>query len=563
MSGTQRFGVKGFADASPWLLALLQALALWGLHESLNAGSWPATEPVWLGALYPFVLWVPLTVLLLWSHWRERVLWLTAGALGLFLLWSGSHILDGIAGPVTSDKLEEDAIAGFVLPWMVAWLIAVPLLRARLEAGRWRAPYPVLFRGAARSYLTLAETALFTGIFWGLLALWAGLFETLGIDFFKTLFADARFVYPATTLAVTVALRIIGNSDRLVDGVLDQLLGLLKWLAPLAGLIVVLFTVALLPKLPALLASGEKILDSGILLALVALTLLLLNAAYRDGEHEPEYGRLIRQALRVVSPLLVIVASTALVSMIIRTADLGLTPARFWGLVTATFALLFAIGYAIAAVRHGPWFGELRRVNFVLAILLLATLIISLTPIGNPVRWSVANQLSRAVAAATESDREGALRFLRFDAGAQGRQVLDALVQGRIAAVDPVLRDEAARIAALSSKHMPPRADPAATPARYAAWRDTLRVLPADRTVPADLESLLRTEFWVAAATLDPGGNAPAPRLVFIDLDADGREDALLISGTRRGEPLIVRDYRVFIRTDEVWRQASAGTLAR
>lgn len=563
MSGTQRFGVKGFADASPWLLALLQALALWGLHESLNAGSWPATEPVWLGALYPFVLWVPLTVLLLWSHWRERVLWLTAGALGLFLLWSGSHILDGIAGPVTSDKLEEDAIAGFVLPWMVAWLIAVTLLRARLEAGRWRAPYPVLFRGAARSYLTLAETALFTGIFWGLLALWAGLFETLGIDFFKTLFADARFVYPATTLAVTVALRIIGNSDRLVDGVLDQLLGLLKWLAPLAGLIVVLFTVALLPKLPALLASGEKILDSGILLALVALTLLLLNAAYRDGEQEPEYGRLIRQALRVVPPLLVIVASTALVSMIIRTADLGLTPARFWGLVTATFALLFTIGYAIAAVRHGPWFGELRRVNFVLAILLLATLIISLTPIGNPVRWSVANQLSRAVAAATESDREGALRFLRFDAGAQGRQVLDALVQGRIAAVDPVLRDEAARIAALSSKRMPPRADPAATPARYAAWRDTLRVLPADRTVPADLESLLRTEFWVAAATLDPGGNAPAPRLVFIDLDADDREDALLISGTRRGEPLIVRDYRVFIRTDEVWRQASAGTLAR
>jgi len=563
MSSTQRFGVKGFADASPWLLALLQALALWGLHESLKAGSWPATEPVWLGALYPFVLWVPLTVLLLWSHWRERVLWLTAGALGLFLLWSGSYTLDGTAGPVTRDKLEEDAIAGFVLPWMVAWLIAVPLLRARLEAGRWRASYPVLFRGAARSYLTLAETALFTGIFWGLLALWAGLFETLGIDFFKTLFADARFAYPATTLAVTVALRIIGNSDRLVDGVLDQLLGLLKWLAPLAGLIVVLFTVALLPKLPALLASGEKILDSGILLALVALTLVLLNAAYRDGEQEPDYGRLIRQALRVVPPLLVIVASTALVSMIIRTADLGLTPARFWGLVTATFALLFAIGYAIAAVRHGPWFGELRRVNFVLAVLLLATLIISLTPIGNPVRWSVANQLSRAVAAATESDREGALRFLRFDAGARGREVLDALAQGRIAAVDPVLRGEAARIAALSSKRMPPRADPAATPARYAAWRDTLRVLPADRTVPADLESLLRTEFGVAAATLDPGGNAPAPRLVFIDLDADGREDALLVSGTRRGEPLIVRDYRVFIRTDEAWRQASAGTLAR
>jgi len=165
MSSTQKFGEKGLAEVFSLLLALLQALVLWGLHESLKVGSWPASDPVWLGALYPFVLWVPLTVLLLWSHWRERVLWLTAGALSLFLLWSGSHILAGITGPITSDKLEEDAIAGFVLPWMVAWLIAVPLLRARLEAGCWRAPYPVLFRGAARTYLTLAETALFTGFF--------------------------------------------------------------------------------------------------------------------------------------------------------------------------------------------------------------------------------------------------------------------------------------------------------------------------------------------------------------------------------------------------------------
>lgn len=563
MSGTQRFEGNTLPEVSPVLLALLQALALWGLHESLKAGSWPATDPALQGGLYPFVIWVPLTLLLLQAHWRERALWLTVGAMGVFLLWSGRHVLAGIAGPVTGDNFADDVIAGFVLPWMVAWLIAMPLLRARLEAGRWRAPYPVIFRGAARTYLTLVEAALFTGIFWALLALCAGLFDTLGIAFFKDLFADPRFVYPATTLAIALALRLIGSSDRLVDGVLDQLLGLLKWLAPLAGLIVVLFTAALLPKLPALLASGEKILDSGILLALVALTLLLLNAAFRDGEQEPDYGRLIRQALRVVPPLLAIVASTALVSMIIRTADLGLTPARFWGLVTAIFALLFAIGYAIAAVRHGPWLGELRRVNFVLAVLLLGTLIISLTPIGNPLRWSVANQLSRAVAAATESDREGALLFLRFDAGAKGREVLDALAQGRIAGAGAVLRGEAAEIAARSSKRVPPRADPAATPARYAVWRDSLRVLPAHRLVPADLERLLREEFGVAATTLDPGGNAPAPQLVFIDLDADGREDALLISGTRRGAPPIVRDYRVFIRTDEAWRRASIGALAR
>lgn len=548
-----------FDGLLPFVLALLQALALWGLHEALSAAAWPASDPASLGALYLFVLWVPLTLLLLWAHWRERTLWLAVGALGIFLLWSGRQLLAGIVGSVTGDKLEEDSIVGFVLPWIVAWLIALPLLRARLETGRWRAPYPVLFRAATRTCLALAEAALFTGIFWALLALWAGLFEMLGIEFFKTLFADPRFAYPATTVAVALALRIIGTSDRLIDGVLDQLLGLLKWLAPLAGLIVVLFTAALLPKLPALVASGEKILNSGILLALVTLTLLLINAAYRDGEQEPDYGRLIRQALRAVPPLLVIVASTALLSMIIRTADLGLTPARFWGVVTATFALLFAVGYTIAALRNGVWLGEIRRVNSILAVLLFAVLIVSLTPIGNPLRWSIAAQISRAIDTNSPSEREGALRFLRFDAGTQGREALDALAKGLGPSADPLLRNEAGRIAALSSKRAPRRADPAATPARYAAWRGALRVLPADYPVPSALETQLQSEFSLAASMLDPGGNAPPPTLLFVDLDADGREDALLLAGTRRGAPMIVRDYRVFLRQGEAWRQVSGG----
>lgn len=532
------------------VLALIQALALWWLHQSIDSGAWPASAPGGLFAAYLVAVFLPLTLLVLWAHRHDRVLWVSGVAVAAFLAFTGY----GSFGEIS---LEEDRIAGFLLPWAVAWLIALPMLRARLETGRWRTPYPVLFRSAWRSYLTLAESALFTGAFWLLLLLWAALFETLGNDFFKTVFSDPRFVYPATTLAFATATQIIGSSDRFIDGVLDQLLGLMKWLLPLAGLIVIAFSLALLPKLPALLGSGERVINSAVLLALVAVTLLLFNAAYREGNLDPGYGNWLQQALRVVPPLLVLIALTALYSMSVRLIELGLTPARYWGLVTAIFAVLYAVGYAYASLRAGPWLGAISRVNFGVSVILLATLLVSLTPIADPLRLSVASQLKRALAASTADARASALQFLRFDSSERGREALNAIIQGEVSAGDlarnAILRAEAREIAALESKKSLPKADPAATPARYATWRSTLRIVPADMPINPSLEDAIRKEFSLSASVLDPGGNAPAPQLVFVDLDGDQSPEALLWSGTLRGNPQRVRDYRAFCQSDRAW----------
>ena len=106
-------------------------------------------------------------------------------------------------------------------------------------------------------------------------------------------------------------------------------------------------------------------------------------------------------------------------------------------------------------------------------------------------------------------------------------------------------------------------ADPAATPARYAKWRGTLQILPVDRVVPLALEEVLQREFGFDAAELDPGGNAPAPRLIFIDLDGDGLEDAMLLSGTLRGDPQMVRDSRYLLRVGDEWRLVPRGGTTR
>ncbi len=539
------------------VLASGQALALWWLHQSIDSGVWPATAPGGLFAAYLVAVFLPLTLLVLWSHRHEQLLWVSGVAVATFLAFTGYGSFGDLPALVGEINLEEDRIAGFLLPWAVAWLIALPMLRARLEIGRWRTPYAALFRSAWRSYLTLAESALFTGAFWLLLLLWAALFETLGNDFFKTIFSDPRFGYPATTLAFATATQIIGSSDRFIDGVLDQLLGLMKWLLPLAGLIVVAFSLALLPKLPALFGSGERVINSAVLLALVAVTLLLFNAAYREGDLDPGYGRWLQHALRVVPPLLVLVALTALYSMSVRLIELGLTPSRYWGLVTAIFAVLYAVGYAYASLRAGPWLGAISRVNFRVSVILLVTLVISLTPIADPLRLSVASQIKRALAASTVDARASALQFLRFDSSERGRAALESIIRE----ADSVeLKTEAERVAALTSRKALLKSDPAATPARYVAWRSALQIVPADREIGPALEEAIRQEFRLSASRLDPGGNARSPRLVVVDIDGDGSPEALLLAGTLRGEPKHLRDYFVFRSEDGKWARWSLGT---
>ena len=101
------------------------------------------------------------------------------------------------------------------------WCVAAGAgVRARASRRCWRAGYPTLFRAAGRTCLALLEAAAFTGIAWLLLALCAALFAAIGIRFFRELFAEPAFFYPATTLAFAIALRLVEDVDQMVEVVL-------------------------------------------------------------------------------------------------------------------------------------------------------------------------------------------------------------------------------------------------------------------------------------------------------------------------------------------------------
>jgi hypothetical protein len=267
--------------ALPFILlaAVIQGWSLYGLHHSLEFHHWPATNQAWLMALYALVVFVPLTVQMLADYARKSPMWRLVAILAAAYFYFGWHHGAAVfpGGPELFRGADE--YFPFALVLIVLWLMALPFAQSRLATGRWAVQYPTLFADAWRNKLTLSEAALFTALFWLLLFLWQMLFHMLGIDYFRELFREPIFVYPVTSLTFGCALHLIGSIERLTAVVLEQLLNVLKWLGLLAGVILVFFTIAFVFKLPGLVFTVQKSIGAAWLLSLIAVVVLLLNAA--------------------------------------------------------------------------------------------------------------------------------------------------------------------------------------------------------------------------------------------------------------------------------------------
>lgn len=511
--------------------AVIQGWALYGLHLALD-NDWLEKQPAVLLALYTLALFVPTTVQLLSEQNGQRLFWpFVAGLAALFAYFGWFH------GSIVSEgALANDSFGGIgvAVTMVVLWLMLLPFLASRLARGAWSADYHEFFTTAWRNKLLLAEAALFTIVFWLLLGLWATLFRLLGIDFFQELFREPIFIYPVTALSFGIALYLIGSVERFVGVVLEQILGLFKWLAVIAGLILTLFSIALVFKLPELIASGTRIINAAWLLWLVAVMILLLNAAYRDGSGQRPYPAFVAASLRYVVPAMVLVALVALYSLGVRIAEYGLTTERFWAAIVAVAALVYAGGYSISAFRPGQWMNGMGKVNVGVALGLIAILALAMTPLLSPFRLAANSQYARILdgrqsePAATDEGRSqvnDSYRVLRFGMGRYGRERLQQLAE---------LQDHP------DAEEIRGRASAALEMTEYWAQpalpfdAEALRVFPEGRSLDANLEALLSSPGGGERPSLDalPGcrGNDADCTGLFIDLDADGHEEFVLLS---------------------------------
>ena len=511
------------------LAAVVQGWSLYGLHIAVKQSHWPATAPSWLLGLYAIALFIPLTVQLMAQHVAARPAAVIVGCMAVLFFYFGWQHGAGAVIDTAGWFLDGDGWIPLALACAVLWLLIMPFAQSRLAQGTWRVSYASLFATAWRNKLVLAEAGLFTGLFWLLLLLWQQLFHMIGIDFFRELFKEPVFIYPVTSLVFGIALHLIGSIERMIDVVLEQLLNVLKWLALVAGLILALFAIALVFKLPQMIGSGERAISAAWLLWLVAVTVLLVNAAYRDGQSQQPYPWPIGLALRCVVPLICIIAATAIYALYIRTSNYGFTIERVWGSIVAAVACIYAVGYAWAALRPGKWMAEVARVNVVAALFLIAVISLALTPLLSPYRIAANSQFTFAQEPSRPSNRENLraqtpMHYLRFDAGDYGLKRLRELaaLQDHPRAAD--IRAAASAMLARKDKWGPP------TVSNAAQLLAAMAIYPAGAAVsPALLRSLesdmTNGRVLVANDEGMPLGGA------FVDLNADQVDEfALLVS---------------------------------
>jgi Domain of unknown function (DUF4153) len=523
------------------LAAVIQGWALYGLHHAVKFDHWPATDQAALIPLYALAVFIPVTVELLAAYARFSILWRFIGVLSAAFFYFGWHVGAHISGG-PSDYPRLDGYFPQALLFGIIWLLVLPFVQTRLTTGRWASDYRSLFTHAWHNKLMLAEAALFTGLFWLLLFLWQMLFHLLKIDYFRELFQEPIFIYPVTALTFGCAMHLIGSITQLTSVVLEQLLNVLKWLATLASVILALFTAALLLNLPNLVFSGQKAIGATWLLWLLAVMVLLLNAAYRDGSVSVPYPKWISQGLRAVVPLTVIIALTALYALIVRSRDYGLTVERVWAFVVAGVALLYAVGYTIAAVRKGAWLAGLGSVNVAAAVALIMVISAAMTPVLSPHRLAANSQFHRvqekglAAIEAHENKRRNPvaleqsspLHYLRFDAGQYGRIKLRDLADSYSGAD----ADEIRRLAAtMLTKKNPWEAE---AQLQIPDLLGRLPVFPSGRTLDPKLTEVLIADLRRPGSYLNFQGVAGEGAAgLYIDLNNDGIDEFVLLTPFR------------------------------
>jgi hypothetical protein len=552
------------------LAAVIQGWVLYWLHHSIKFHHWPSTDQTWLVPLYALALFVPVTVQLLARYAQAAILWRFIIALTLAFFYFGWHFGAHVSNGLSGHPQDWDSPLPLALLFGILWLLVLPFAQTRLTTGHWARDYGSLFTHAWHNKLMLAEAALFTGLFWLLLFLWQMLFHLLKIDYFRELFEEPIFIYPVTALTFGCAMHLIGSITQLTSVVLEQLLNVLKWLATIAAAILTLFTVALVLNLPGLLFTGQKAIDATWLLWLVAVMVLLLNAAYRDGTVVQPYPKWVARCLRAAVPLMVIIALTALYALTVRSRHYGLTVERVWAFVVAGAALLYSVGYSIAVFRKGAWLGAIARVNVIVAVALIVIISAALTPLLSPYRLAANSQFKlvqerglnaieppAASRARTQAfGQNSPLRYLRFDAGKYGRAKLKELADSYAGADADAIRHAATAMLAQTTRYDSIAAvDAAAVLAK-------LRIYPAGRTLDQNLTDTLITDLGSRGGDLRLQMSSGAVSAgVFIDLNDDKIDEFVFLTPyggrayeNRRGKWIYVGN--VFLRSTDFGKGA-------
>jgi hypothetical protein len=356
-------------------------------------------------------------------------------------------------------------------------------------------------------------------LFWLTLYLGSALLELIKLDFLNRLMGHEWFSIPVTALTFAAAIHLTDVRVSIISGVRSLIHIVLSWLLPTMAIIVGIFLAGLpFTGLDPLWRTSHAGL---LLLAVAGVLAALINTVYRDGTEEQTAPRFLRLGATLGAVELVPIVSIAALALGLRVHQYGWSVSRVFAAAVTVVAAWHAIGYLFAVARRGPWLKSVERCNIFGAILVLATLIALLTPVADPARMAVADQVARLKSGRVTPEKFD-YAYLRWSGERYGKVALERLAadQGNAQRI----RDGANLALTATSQWAARNAAP--TEAERAA---AISVYPSGKPLPANFlrQDWAKGERWLQPQCLnDSSKHCDAFQM---DLDGDGTDEIIMV----------------------------------
>jgi hypothetical protein len=331
--------------------------------------------------------------------------------------------------PANGSPYEGDGarLATWCVAATLALYILLPYLQIYQRSGKLAFPYPELYRHSWNNFFLAGLGWFYTGVYWALVSMCAGLFKALGIDAIQQLIIKPSFIAITTGLMAGVGVALAKEHAQIITTLRSIATTIFRSLTPLLVVIVLSFLVTL--PFTGLAPLWDTKWASSILLALLLLILLFVNAVFQDGEGNCPYGTLLRRGVEVTLATMPILVGLTIYSMNLRIAQYGFTPERYYAIVFAIVLGGYGVGYAWSAARSSSlWLGGIRPFNVALSFVVLGLAFALHSPLMDPLKRSAEDQEHRLLTGKVDVAHFD-FGTMRFELGHYGQAVLDRLPQ--------------------------------------------------------------------------------------------------------------------------------------
>ena len=513
---------------SRMLIGLVQGAVLYFLYETSKSHQWPANEPLLFAPMLLVFVLLPVLLITALGHLKPSHLWpwmvlyvIVIAGLSMHDVWRGNGLENSWSG--SPKELEKTIFPSALLIFfsIAGCFIAHSFLLASAQDQRRIASYPTHFELAWKLLIQMKFSALFVIALFLVLRLGAALFMLVKLNFLNDLLDESWFLIPVSAFSFSCAMHITDVRPAIVRGIRGLLLVLMSWILPVAVLIVGGFLLSLIGTgLQPLWATRHA---TAVLLSSAGVLIVLINAAFQNGEVSTSIAWLLRLSARIAACLLLPISTIAVIALVLRVREYGWSSDRVIAAACLCVAIFYTLGYGWAAISSRQWMPGIAKVNVWTAFLILGVLIALFSPIADPARIAVSNQLNRLNSGQVSADQFD-YTYLRFEGGRYGKEALQQL-QNRTEGKDAAIIRSKASVA-LQSKNRWAQAIPVLAEADIKA---NIQIWPNSALIPpAFLQQISKAhDAWESVQCLDHK-NAICDAYL-LDLTHDSKPEIILI----------------------------------